>query len=75
MYINDLKEELQLNGLDGFDIGTLKGILLLNALYADDIALLTKTGEGLQDGLNTLNPNCNIANRWKLHSWKNENTM
>lgn len=60
MYVNDLEEELRLNGLDGIDIGTLKLFLLL---YADDITLFAETAEGLQNGINVLNAYCN---RWKL---------
>jgi hypothetical protein len=60
MYVNDLEEELYLNGFEGVDINNFKMFLLL---YADDIVLLSKTPVDLQNGLNVLE---NYCQRWKL---------
>jgi hypothetical protein len=60
MYVNDLEEELYLNGFEGVDINNFKMFLLL---YADDIVLLSKTPVDLQNGLNILE---NYCQRWKL---------
>lgn len=60
MYLNDLEEELDLNGVDGINIGLKKLILLL---YADDIVIFGKTPEELQKSLNILE---NYCKRWKL---------
>ena len=60
MYLNDIEEELYLNGLKGIDIGTIKLFLLL---YADDMTIFSETEDGLQQGLNVLEAYCE---RWKL---------
>ena len=60
MYVNDLEQELENNGANGIDIGTVKLLLLL---YADDIVLFGKTPEELQKSLNILEEYCD---RWKL---------
>jgi hypothetical protein len=60
MYINDLEEELILNGFEGVDIGLLRLFLLL---YADDIVILSQTPYDLQKGLDILYEFCN---KWKL---------
>ena len=60
MYVNDLGQELENNGVNGIDIGMVKLLLLL---YADDIVLFGKTAEELQKSLNILEEYCN---RWKL---------
>ena len=39
MYINDLEQELEDNGVDGLDIGIVKPLLLL---YADDTVLFDR---------------------------------
>ena len=60
MYLNDLEEELHINGVEGINIG-LKKLLLL--LYADDIVIFGKTPEELQKSLKILEEYCK---RWKL---------
>ena len=68
MYLNDLEEELDINGVEGNNIGLKKLILLL---YADDIVVFGKTPEELQKVLKSLEEYCN---RWKLTvNTKNEN--
>ena len=48
MYLNDLEEELDINGVEGIYIGLKKLILLL---YAADIVIFGKTPEELQKSL------------------------
>ena len=60
MYVNDLGQELENNGVNGIDIGMVKFLLLL---YADDIVLFGKTPEELQKSLNILEEYCD---KWKL---------
>ena len=60
IYLNDLENELILQGTDGFDFGMLKLYLLL---YADDIVIFSETMDGLQKGLDILFEYCK---RWKL---------
>ena len=60
IYLNDLENELILQGTDGFDLGMLKLYFLL---YADDIVIFSETRDGLQRGLDILFEYCN---RWKL---------
>ena len=58
MYLNDLEEELDINGVEVESINTgLKKLILL--LYADDNVIFGKTLEELQKSLK----NCK---RWKL---------
>ena len=60
MYVNDLEQELDNNGVNGIDIGMVKLLLLL---YADDIVLFWKTPDELQKSLDILESYCE---RWKL---------
>ena len=60
MYVNDLEQELDNNGVNGIDIGMVKLLLLL---YADDIVLFGKTPDELQKSLDILESYCE---RWKL---------
>ena len=60
MYVNDLEQELDNNGVSGIDIGMTKLLLLL---YADDIVLFGKTPVELQKSLDILEAYCD---RWKL---------
>ena len=60
MYVNDLEQELETNGVNGIDLGMVKLMLLL---YADDIVLFGKSPEELQKSLNILEEYCE---RWKL---------
>ena len=60
MYVNDLEQELDNNGVSGIDIGMIKLLLLL---YADDIVLFGKTPAELQKSLDILEAYCD---RWKL---------
>ena len=60
MYINDMEQELENNGVNGIDIGMFKLLLLL---YADDIVLFGNTSEELQKSLDILEEYCN---RWRL---------
>ena len=60
IYLNDLEEEINLNGADGIDIGMVKLFLLL---YADDIVLFAHSPDELQSLLETLQ---NYCIRWKL---------
>ena len=59
-YLNDIEDELYLNGIEGIDLHHIKLFLLL---YADDITLFSETAEGLQIALNLLSTYCQ---RWKL---------
>ena len=60
MYINDMEQELENNGVNGIDIGMFKVLLLL---YADDIVLFGNTSEELQKSLDVLEEYCD---RWRL---------
>ena len=60
MYINDMEQELENNGVNGIDIGMFKLLLLL---YADDIVLFGNTSEELQKSLDVLEEYCD---RWRL---------
>ena len=60
MYLNDLEEELHINGVEGINIGLKKLHLLL---YADEIVIFGKTPEELQKSLKILEEYCK---RWKL---------
>ena len=60
MYINDMEQELENNGVNGIDIGMFKLLLLL---YADDIVLFGNTSEELQKSLDVLKEYCD---RWRL---------
>ena len=60
MYINDMEQELENNGVNGIDIGMVKLLLLL---YADDIVLFGNTPEELQKSLDILEEYCD---RWRL---------
>ena len=51
MYLNGLEEELDINGVEGINIGLKKLILLL---YADDIVIFGKTPEELHKALKIL---------------------
>ena len=57
MYVNDLKQELGNNGVNGIDIGMVKLLLLL---YTDDNVLFGKTSDELQKFLEA------YCDRWKL---------
>ena len=61
MYINDLEQELEENGVNGIDLGMIKLLLLL---YADDIVLFGATPEELQKSLSVLEEYCR---RWRLN--------
>ena len=60
MYLNDLETELATKGLAGIDIGLIDIYLIM---YADDIILLGKTPDELQEALTILEDYCN---KWKL---------
>ena len=60
MYVNDLEQELDNNGINGIDTGMVKILLLL---YADDIVLFGKTPDELQKSLDILEAYCD---RWNL---------
>ena len=60
MYVNDLEQELDNNGINGIDVGMVKILLLL---YADDIVLFGKTPDELQKSLDILEAYCD---RWNL---------
>ena len=60
MYVNDLEQELDNNGINGIDAGMVKILLLL---YADDIVLFGKTPDELQKSLDILEAYCD---RWNL---------
>ena len=59
MYVNDLEQELDNNGITGIDVGMVKLLLLL---YADDIVLFGKTPDELQKSLNILEAYCDRLN-------------
>lgn len=58
--INDLEDELRINGVNGVIIDLLQ---LLALLYADDVTLIATTAEDLQKALQVLETYCD---RWKL---------
>ena len=60
MYVKDLEQELNINGVNVKDIGMVK---LLVVLYADDIVLFAKSAEELQKSLNILEV---YSDRWNL---------
>ena len=60
MYINDMEQDLENNGVNGIDVGMFKLLLLL---YADDIVLFGNTSEELQKSLDVLEEYCD---RWRL---------
>ena len=60
LYINDLPQLLLQNKCDPVDIGKIKCNALL---YADDIALISKSAHGLQRALDIINTYCY---KWKL---------
>ena len=60
MYLNDIEEHFILNGFERIDLDMYKKKMLL---YADDIAIMSKTEEGLKHGLFLL---VNYCDRWKL---------
>ncbi|MCG8045176.1 MAG: reverse transcriptase family protein [Candidatus Thiodiazotropha taylori] len=60
MCVNDLEEELMINGVNGIVIGLFQLFLLL---YADDIILMASTATDLQNALDTL---ANYCHRWKM---------
>ena len=66
MYINDLSEHLEADGI-GIDID--HNIMLTSLLFADDMVILSKTREGLQKGLDSLQRYCNL---WGLSVNKNK---
>ena len=60
MYINDMEQELENNGVNGIDIGMVKLLLLL---YPDDIVFFGNTPEELQKSLDILKEYCDT---WRL---------
>jgi len=60
IFINDIEQTLNNDGIEGINIGSFKLMLLL---YADDIILFAKDAEGLQKSLDSLSEYCD---RWKL---------
>ena len=60
MFVNDIEKTYINSGVEGIDIGTFKLFLLL---YADDIVLLAKSAEELQNYLDILKTYCD---EWKL---------
>ena len=60
MFLNDLEEEVIINGIDGIEIGLIKLFILL---YTDDIVMFSSSSEGLQNGLKQLEFYCKP---WKL---------
>ena len=60
MFLNDIEENLELNGFKGINMYMTKLFILLNA---DDIVVFSDSAEGLQNGRNSLFIYCQ---RWKL---------
>jgi hypothetical protein len=58
LYLNDIEQTLEVKGFDGISIDMFKLFVLL---YADDIALLSETKEGLQNGLDLLGEYCKTS--------------
>ena len=55
MFINDIEEEL----MSGNGVGiTFENLIISLILFADDMAILSKTKQGLQEGLNRLEKYC-----------------
>lgn len=69
LYVNDLEEELCLNGFNGLTINHLKMFLLF---YDDDIVILAETARDLQLGLDRLLIYCHTC-KWKLKVNKEKN--
>ena len=55
LYVNDIEQVLETSGFEGITIDNLKMFILL---YADDIALISETEWGLQNGLDILYNYC-----------------
>ena len=60
MYLNDIEDVFNRNGVEGIDIDLVKLFLIL---YADDIVIFAKSSEELQKSLDGMQEYCN---RWKL---------
>jgi len=65
IYINDLSTHLEMDGT-GIDVDN---IIFTSLLFADDMVILSKTREGLQKGLDSLQRYCDV---WGLTVNKNK---
>ena len=60
LFLNDIKEQFIMSGIEGLDVTLFKVLMLL---YADDIVIFSNTAEELQSSLDLLSDYCK---RWKL---------